>query len=264
MNLKTYKAVLTGATGGIGQAIAHQLAPHCEQLVLLGRDKTKLEALQKILSDINPNIYILAGDISDDQTHQELQTIVKSIGGINLLINNAGTSQFKSFIKQSNEEIQGLLNTNLMAPILLTKSLVPAMLLEPKAQIINIGSIFGYLGFPGFTAYCTSKFGLRGFSQSLRRELSDTKIAVRYFAPRATRTGINSDAVTQMNQELKTNSDTPEFVALELMKFLKTSTFEKRLGAKESFFVFMNQLFPAIPDKAILGQLPIIKKYLNQ
>jgi hypothetical protein len=67
-----------------------------------------------------------------------------------------------------------------------------------------------------------------------------------------------------MNQELKTVSDTTEFVASELMKFLKTDAFEKKLGAKESFFVFMNQLFPAIPDKAILGQLPIIKKYLNK
>jgi short-subunit dehydrogenase len=138
------------------------------------------------------------------------------------------------------------------------------MIGQEKAQIINIGSIFGYLGFPGFTSYCASKFGLRGFSQSLRRELSDTNIAVRYFAPRATRTNINSDAVTQMNQELKTTSDTTEFVASELMKFLKTDSFEKKLGVKESFFVFMNQLFPGIPDKAILGQLPIIKKYLNK
>lgn len=264
MNLKTYKAVLTGATGGIGQAIARQLAPHCEQLVLLGRDKAKLEALQKILSDVAPKVHILAGDIGDPQVHQELQAMAQSIGGINLLINNAGTSLFKNFTQQSNEEIKDLLNINLIAPILLTKSLIPSMLNQEKAQIINIGSIFGYLGFPGFTSYCSSKFGLRGFSQSLRRELSDTKIAVRYFAPRATRTNINSDAVTQMNQELKTASDTTEFVASELMQFLKTDSFEKRLGAKESFFVFMNQLFPAIPDKAILGQLPIIKKYLNK
>ena len=264
MNLKTYKAVLTGATGGIGQAIAHQLAPHCEQLILLGRDKAKLEALQKILSTTVPKVHILAGDVGDARVHQELQAMAESIGGINLLINNAGTSLFKNFTQQSNEEIKELLDINLIAPILLTKSLIPSMLNQEKAQIINIGSIFGYLGFPGFTSYCSSKFGLRGFSQSLRRELSDTHIAVRYFAPRATRTSINTDAVTQMNQELKTGSDTTEFVASELMKFLKTDAFEKKLGAKESFFVFINQVLPAITDKAILGQLPIIKKYLNK
>ncbi len=264
MNLKTYKAVLTGATGGIGEAIAHQLAPHCEQLILLGRDKTKLEALQKTLSHVALKVHILAGDITDTQAHEELKLLTQSIGGINLLINNAGTSLFKNFTQQSNEEMKDLLNINLIAPILLTKALIPSMLHQEKAQIINIGSIFGYLGFPGFTSYCASKFGLRGFSQSLRRELSDTPVAVRYFAPRATRTSINTDAVTQMNQELKTISDTPEYVARELMKFLKTDAFEKKLGAKESFFVFMNQLFPAIPDKAILGQLPFIKKYLNK
>jgi short-subunit dehydrogenase len=264
MNHKSYRVVLTGATGGIGQAIAHQLAPHCEQLILLGRDQAKLDALQKIISATHPKVHVLAGDIGDTVFHQKLKSLVESTGGINLLINNAGTSQFESFIDQSNEDIQGLLNTNLLAPMLLTKCLIPGMLKEPQAEIINIGSIFGYIGFPGFTSYCASKFGLRGFTQSLRRELSDTPIAARYFAPRATRTSINSDAVTQMNQELKTDSDTPEFVAQELMKFLKTDAWEKKLGTKESFFVFMNQLFPAIPDKAILGQLPIIKKYLKK
>jgi short-subunit dehydrogenase len=134
---------------------------------------------------------------------------------------------------------------------------------EPS-QIINIGSIFGYLGFPGFSTYCAGKFGLRGFSQSLRRELSDTSVSVRYFAPRATNTKINSDQVTQMNAELKTDSDTPKFVAGEFMKFLGGDAWEKKLGFKESFFVFMNNLFPGVPDKAIQGQLPIIKKYLHQ
>ena len=147
--------------------------------------------------------------------------------------------------------------------MLLTKNLLP-LLKQEKSQIINIGSIFGYLGFPGFVSYCTSKFGLRGFSQALRRELSDTSVTVRYFAPRATKTSINSDAVMQMNAELKTDSDSPQFVADELIKFLAGNAWEKKLGGKESFFVLMNHLFPAAPDKAILGQLPIIKKYLKK
>ncbi len=264
MSQNRYKAVLTGATGGIGQAIAKQLAPQCEHLILLGRNEAKLAALQEALATSGAKIEVLAGDIGDVNTHQQLEALAKSTGGINLLINNAGTSQFKSFNEQSSGEIQGLLNTNLLAPMLLSKCLLDLLQKEDKAQIINIGSIFGYIGFPGFATYCSSKFGLRGFSQSLRRELSDTSVSVRYFAPRATKTPINSDTVMQMNAELKTESDTPEYVATELMKFLQTNAWEKKLGGKESFFVFMNQLFPKIPDKAILGQLPIIKKYLKK
>lgn len=263
MTNKSYKAVLTGATGGIGRAIALQLAPKCSSLILMGRDTEKLEALKNELSNIAVNVQIISGDLCDDSTSLRLMDAISAQQGINLLINNAGISLFKSFEQQSDKDITQLMLTNLISPMLLCKQLLPHLKSEPS-QIINIGSIFGYLGFPGFSSYCASKFGLRGFSQSLRRELSDTSVSVRYFAPRATKTSINSDQVMQMNAELKTDSDTPEFVAKEFMKFLDGKAWEKKLGFKESFFVFMNHLLPGAPDKAIQGQLPIINKYLKK
>ncbi len=263
MTNKPYKAVLTGATGGIGRAIALQLAPQCSSLILMGRDTQKLEALKNELSNTTANIQIVSGDLCDDSTSARLMDAISAQQGINLLINNAGISQFKSFEQQSDKDITQLMLTNLISPMLLCKQLLPLLKKEPS-QIINIGSIFGYLGFPGFSSYCASKFGLRGFSQSLRRELSDSSVSVRYFAPRATQTSINSDQVMQMNAELKTDADTPNSVAQEFMKFLSGNTWEKKLGFKESFFVFMNHLFPSVPDKAIKGQLPIINKYLNK
>ena len=263
MTNKPYKAVLTGATGGIGRAIALQLAPQCSSLILMGRDTQKLEALKNELSNAAANIQIVSGDLCDDSTSVRLMDAISAQQGINLLINNAGISQFKSFEQQSDKDITQLMLTNLISPMLLCKQLLPLLKKEPS-QIINIGSIFGYLGFPGFSSYCASKFGLRGFSQSLRRELSDSSVSVRYFAPRATQTSINSDQVMQMNAELKTDADTPNSVAQEFMKFLSGNAWEKKLGFKESFFVFMNHLFPSVPDKAIKGQLPIINKYLNK
>ncbi len=263
MTNKPYKAVLTGATGGIGRAIALQLAPQCSSLILMGRNTEKLEALKKELANITVNIQIVSGDLCEDSTSVRLMDAVLAQQGINLLINNAGISLFKSFETQTDKDITQLMLTNLISPMLLCKQLLPHLKQEPS-QIINIGSISGYLGFPGFSTYCAGKFGLRGFSQSLRRELLDTSVSVRYFAPRATNTKINSNQVMQMNAELKTDSDTPEFVAGEFMKFLGGDAWEKKLGFKESFFVFMNNLFPGVPDKAIQGQLPIIKKYLHK
>jgi short-subunit dehydrogenase len=263
MTNKPYKAVLTGATGGIGRAIALQLAPQCSSMILMGRNTEKLEALKKELANIAVNVQIVSGDLCEDSTSVRLMDAVLAQQGTNLLINNAGISLFKSFETQTDKDITQLMLTNLISPMLLCKQLLPNLKQEPS-QIINIGSIFGYLGFPGFSTYCAGKFGLRGFSQSLRRELSDTSVSVRYFAPRATNTKINSNQVMQMNAELKTDSDTPEFVAGEFMKFLSGDAWEKKLGFKESFFVFMNNLFPGVPDKAIQGQLPIIKKYLHK
>lgn len=257
---KPYRAILTGASGGIGKEIARALADQSEWLILAGRDGERLRALRNELG--THKVYFVAGDLEKQETLCAIEDMAKNLGGANLLINNAGTSDFHSFETQPTEAIRGLLNTNLLAPMLLSRQLIPLLKHAPHAQIINIGSIFGHVGFPGFAAYCASKAGLRGFTQALRREMSDTTIDVRHFAPRATRTTINSNLVTAMNKELKTVEDSPAHVAREFMRFLNGSAWEKSLGAKESFFVFINRILPALPDKAILGQLKIIRKYL--
>ena len=95
----------------------------------------------------------------------------------------------------------------------LTRALLPTLRAQPMGAILNIGSVFGSLGYPGYTAYSATKFALRGFTEALRRELADTRIGVHYFAPRATKTGINASAVDRMNAELKVAMDPPAQVA---------------------------------------------------
>jgi short-subunit dehydrogenase len=255
-----YRAVLTGASGGIGAAIARELAPQSDLLILVGRKRAALEALQRQLRPYR--VHLVCGDLTRQDTLDEIEALARKLGGINLLVNNAGISDFHAFETQAAETIRQLLDTNLLAPMLLSRQLIPLLTEAPAAQIVNIGSIFGFLGFPGFAAYCAAKSGLKGFSQALRRELSDTTVKVRHFAPRATRTGGNSVAVKAMNAELKTAEDAPELVASEFMHFLEGSAWERTLGAKESFFVLINKLLPALPDGAIRGQLGVIRKHL--
>lgn len=255
-----YRAVLTGATGGIGKAIAKELVTGCEWLIVTGRNIESLTALKNELGA--GKVHIVQGDVEEEETLNQVEALARRLGGMNLLINNAGTSEFHAFESQSPEAIRRLLHTNLVAPMLLSRRLLPLLRRAPHAQIINVGSIFGYIGYPGYAAYCASKSGLRGFTQALRRELSDTSIKVRYFAPRVTSTAINSEPVTAMNLELKNAVDAPDHVARAFMRFLSGSAWQATLGAKESFFVFVNQLLPSLPDKAILSQLPIIRKYL--
>lgn len=255
-----YRAVLTGASGGIGKAIARELAARCDWLILAGRNVGALETLREELGA--GKTQVVPGDLAQDDTLRAIAARAKELGGVNLLINNAGASEFHAFATQDAAAIRGMLDTNLLAPMLLCRQMIPLLEAAPRAQIVNIGSVFGQVGFPGFAAYCASKAGLRGFTQALRRELADTAIDVRHFAPRATRTPINSAAVTAMNHELKTAEDAPEHVARAFMQFLHGSHWEATVGAKESFFVLLNQLAPAMPDRAILGQLRTIRKYL--
>ena len=135
---------------------------------------------------------------------------------------------------------------------------------QPEAVIVNVGSAFGSIGYPGFSGYCASKFGLRGFTEALKRELAASQVRVLYFAPRATDTSINSAAVVEMNQQLGTRMDSPDFVAAQLLAQLKSSQSRRFLGWPEQLFVRLNALFPAIVDKALRGKLAIITKFASQ
>jgi short-subunit dehydrogenase len=246
-----WRAVLTGASGGIGRAMAAALAPHCDDLVLVGRDAGRLPAM--------PGCRLVAADIT---TPAGLDTVARAATGVNLLVNNAGVSDFSTFATQDEVAMERIVATNVLAPMRLTRRLLPTLLVQPSAAIVNVGSILGYLGYPGCAAYCASKFALRGFSEALRRELADTRVRVMYLAPRTTRTALNGAALDALNAELGNASDTPEVVAAALVGLLDRPEAEKRLGTPESVFTRINQLAPAIVDRALRRQLPRIQRHL--
>jgi short-subunit dehydrogenase len=254
-----YRAVLTGAGGGIGAAIARRLVAQSDALIVVGRDRERLAALARDLS--GTRVRIVCGDLCEARTVAAVTAAARE-EGVNLLINNAGVSAFHAFETQEPAAIRQLIDTNLVAPMLLTRALLPQLGLAREAQVINVGSVFGALGFPGFAAYGAAKAGLAGFSQALRREVADTSIAVRHFSPRATRTAINSSAVTAMNQDLGTTVDAPEAVADAFMRFLAGRAGQHTVGARERFLVRLNQLLPHLPDQAIGRQLARIRRHL--
>tara|TARA_R110001606_G_scaffold399222_2_gene582498 strand:- start:158227 stop:159018 length:792 start_codon:yes stop_codon:yes gene_type:complete len=253
--------VLTGANGGIGSEIAKLLSTANATLVLVGLNDAELQQLNQQLGGQH---YAVQADISNVEGRQTIVTFCQDLKeGVDIVINNAGVGQFSLFEDMDENQISTIININLSSTILLTQSLLPLLLTRPSAQIINIGSILGSIGFPGSTIYCASKFGIRGFTEALRRELMDTEIAVRYFAPRATNTAINTEQVVAMNNELGTKMDSAEQVALELIAFLKGTKSSQYLGWPEKLLVRINSVLPSIVDNSLFKQLPIIKRYLQ-
>jgi short-subunit dehydrogenase len=246
-----WRALLTGASGGIGRAMAAALAPHCDELVLVGRDVDRLPVV--------PGARPVAADIT---SAAGLDAVARAATGINLLVNNAGVGAFTAFAEQDESEMDRILATNVLAPMRLTRRLLPALLAQPSAVIVNVGSIMGYLGYPGCAAYCASKFALRGFGEALRRELADTRVRVMYLAPRTTRTAMNGAGLDALNAELGNASDSPEVVAAALAALLSQPTAERRLGLPESLFARINQVAPALVDRALRRQLPCIQRHL--
>jgi short-subunit dehydrogenase len=257
--------VLTGACGGIGQLLARQLAEGGASLFLCGRDAALLADLQLELQQkatAGQTIDARALDLTDDAELDDwVAFIEQSSGSVNVLVNNAGICKFEMFEKLTDRDIEQMMTLNSIVPMKLTRRLLSRMKDQPAARIVNIASTFGAIGFPGYSVYSASKYAIRGFSQALTRELSDTRVRVGCILPRATRTAINSDRVVEMNRRLSVAMDPPEQVATAVVRFICSDRAELALGWPEKLLVRLNSLFPVLIGNAISKKLPLIKQY---
>lgn len=265
MQWQQQTCLLTGATGGIGQAIAKALANKGVSLILQGRSESRLQQLNDSLTGEHQ---ILVADITTIQGREKICRMAE-LNAISMLINNAGVGQFSLLEETEETVIVDTLEINLLAPILLIQELLPLLQKADQQQpapsyVINVGSAFGSIGFAGQSIYCASKFGLRGFTEALYRELADTNVHVSYFAPRATATSINSDQAMAMNKALGNSVDSPESVANALIQQLEKGHARLFVGFPEKLFVKINGAFPHIVDKALFKKLPIIKRFLRR
>ena len=259
MDLSGKVIILTGATGGIGKAIATELSKAGSQLILTGRNQEKLESLASSLE--SGNYQLLVADLTTNEGINRLAAIAAKTKPDGL-INCLGINQLKTLEASTQLDATDLITTNLLAPINTCRNLVPLLKIKNSAIIVNVGSILGSIGYPGSSLYCASKFGLRGFTESLRRELADTNIKVIYFAPRATDTLLNTEQMNQMNQELGNHVDNPNAVAKQLIQALESGRSGSRyIGWPEALFVRINSLFPALVDSALAKKLSTIKRY---
>ena len=258
MKIQQQRCLLTGATGGIGKAIASQLSQAGYSLILQGRNREKL---QELLDKLVGEHEIIVADLIGSQSMENLCAQLSKRIDIDLLINNAGTSSFGLFAQQTPAEISELMMVNLTRPMQLTQHLLP-QIKGNKGMVINVGSVFGSIGFPCFTNYCASKFGLKGFSEALARELKGEGVTIGYFSPRSTATAINSDSVNEMNRALGNAVDHPSDVAKQLLTFIKQKQRRKVVGWPEKIFARLNGLFPELVDRALENKVNIIKSYL--
>jgi short-subunit dehydrogenase len=263
MDIKDKTIVLTGATGGIGRAIAEQLSAAGARLILVARNA---ERLRRLVDDLGGQHRAVPADLGSDAGRSSVISACQSVAspGVSLLINCAGSSHFGFFESQSPGNIRSLIEINLLSPMLLCLEMLPVLKQQHEARIINIGSTFGSIGYPGFSAYCATKFGLRGFTEALRREIGDSCVRVSYIAPRATRTELNTENIVAMNEALGTAMDDPSLVAAEVIRDIRgPAKSDKYMGWPEKLFVRINAVFPGLVDNTLRKQLPIIRRFAN-
>jgi len=262
MKLDATRVLLTGATGGIGRVIAQRLLEQGAHVLLVARDETALRALVKSFAFAADRVDAQSADLTQRTARAALCDLARQWhGGINVLINNAGINPFSMYEDLTPEQIDQTLAINVQAPMHLCRDLLPWLSARESAAIVNVGSVFGSIGLPGYVAYSASKFAIRGFSEALRRELADSRVLVKYLAPRATRTAMNSTAVEEMNSRLKVAMDPPERVARELIALLERGGNSTVIGWPEKAFAKVNAVLPGIVDRAVRGQLSIVRAF---
>src|SRR6266516_2285731 len=177
--------LITGASRGIGRAIAEKLAGQDTVLLLHGRDTVALAQTRKAVEPRCARVILLAHDLAK---HSGVSDLIAEVGNepIDLLVNNADVAVVQPFTEITTIEWEQTVGVNITAPFLLAQRFAPR--LPPGSSIVNILSVAAKSGFANWSAYCMSKFALEGFSQSIREELRDRKIRVINIYPAATDT----------------------------------------------------------------------------
>src|SRR5947207_15951818 len=192
------RILITGASRGIGRAIAEKLAAPDVTLLLHGRDTV---ALAETCKAVQPNCAGVVKLIHDLATEKGVSNLISQVGGdpLDVLINNAGIAVVKPFREITPDEWKQTLGVNVTAPFLLMQHFACQM--PPGSSVVNILSIAAKTGFANWSAYCMSKFALEGFSQSVREELRDRRIRVLNIYPAATNTDIWDDVAGDWPRE---------------------------------------------------------------
>ena len=195
MSFKNKVVWITGASSGIGEALAYEFASQGARLVLSARRK---EALEKVAANcpVGTTTWIEAVDISHfDQLPKIVNSVISKTGRIDILINNAGMSQ-RALAKETDFEVdKRLIDVNLLGTIALTKAVLPHMLRQKSGRFVVISSLMGKFASPLRSSYAAAKHGLHGFFDALRMELIDDNIGVTMVCPGFIKTDISKNAL---------------------------------------------------------------------
>ncbi|WP_234052772.1 MULTISPECIES: SDR family NAD(P)-dependent oxidoreductase [unclassified Xanthobacter] len=250
MRLEGKRVLITGGGSGIGRALAEEAARRGMDVALCGRRPAALRDTAAALPGATPPLLIPADITCAADRARIAASLDAEWGGLDVLVNNAGVVEGGPVEQVGDAALDTLFHTNVTAPIALTRELAPLLAAARPARVVNVGSMFGDIAYPGFAAYSASKFALRGFSSALRREWKGLGIGVTYAAPRATRTDAAS-AFDGLIAATGMTLDAPERVAAGIWRAVERERDEAYPPGAERLFVLVQRLAPKLIDRAL-------------
>ncbi|TDX22134.1 short-subunit dehydrogenase [Modicisalibacter xianhensis] len=257
MKLSAASVLITGAGSGIGQETAIAFARRGARITLSGRKEQPLRESSEKIEAAGGEAQVVVGDVRDASAQQRLvQAAVERFGGLDILVNNAGVVRAGHLEQESDEELIAQIETNLTAPIRLTREALPALRQSEAAAIVNVSSGFGLLGMAFYSTYAATKAGIARFGESLRRELYGEGIHVMTIYPGATETPMMDTA--GLGPEQGISYEYPREVAEALVTGIENDEIEVVRG--DPALIKANQENPAVVDE----QMSSMKASLEQ
>lgn len=203
MSLNNQVAIITGAGKGIGKAIAEALAKEGVHLGLIARTTSDLETLQSELKEsYGIKVAVASADISEQAAaEQAVNTLVAELGGVDILINNAGIARFGKLVDMDPKDWERIIQVNLMGTYYMTRSVLPTMIAQNQGNIINIASTAGERGFATGSAYNASKFAVMGLTEAVMQEVRKNNIRVVALTPSTVNTELAVNAGLSIGDE---------------------------------------------------------------
>ena len=243
---------ITGASSGIGEALALAFAEQGAQLVLSARNEVEINRVSAacVLAGAS---HVLVQTLDLEQ-HEEIPLIVaqvlKKVGKIDILVNNGGISQRAMAMETSLSVDKKLMNVNYFGTVALTKALLPNMKTHQLGHIVTITSLTGKFGSPYRSSYAASKHALHGFFDSLRAELHDSHIKITLICPGFVRTNVSKNALKGDGGQLGTMDEAtekgmePKYLAHKILQAIQRGKEEAYFGGKEVLGVYVKRFFP--------------------
>ncbi|RKS15164.1 MULTISPECIES: SDR family oxidoreductase [unclassified Flavobacterium] len=250
MNAINGKVVwITGASSGIGEALAYELAGKNCKLILSARNSDALETVKSKCS--NTEVAILPFDLVDfDNAKNHAEKAIAAFGKVDLLINNGGVSQRSLIVETDFEVDKKLIETDYLGTVALTKALLPHFIKNKKGHFVTITSLMGKFGSPYRSGYCGAKHALHGFFDVLRMEHQKDNISVTLVCPGFIQTNVAKNALTadgskqNIDDEATQNGMPTSVFAKKFVKAVESDKFEVYIGGKETLGVYMKRFFP--------------------
>lgn len=251
IDLTGARIIVTGASSGIGWALAEQLARQKSQLILASRSQKKLEELASSIRQQGDEAQPVAADVTDAaQRSRLIDTAVSRLGGLDILVNNAGVGAMGFFSDADESRLRRIFEVNFFATTELTRLALPHLRQGRNSMVVNVSSILGRRAIPGCTEYCASKFALAGWSEGLRAELSQLGIHVLLVCPGRIQTNFQKNLIEDKirfgwQNHMQMTADRCAQLIVRAMRHRKN---ELTTTAQGKLLVGLNRLSPRLVD----------------